>query len=253
MPRTAREKSSTGIYHVVLRGINKQIIFHDEQDYKKYLKTLLTFKKISEYKIFAYCLMSNHIHLLIKEGSEEIGIVFRRIGASFVSWYNWKYNRSGHLFQDRYRSETVENDKYFLTVLRYIHQNPVKAGITDQIHLYPWSSYKEYTNKPLICDTGFALKIFGEEPVKALLRWEEFNRQHNNDHCLEYNDGLRLNDQEAVNIVKTLFSVKNPAEIKGFGKFEKERAIKKLKAKGLSIRQIERLTGISFAVIRNIK
>jgi REP element-mobilizing transposase RayT len=65
--------------------------------------------------------MSNHIHRLIKEGKEDLGIVFRRIGSKFVYWYNWKYKRSGHLFQDRYKSEVVENDKYFLTVLKYIH------------------------------------------------------------------------------------------------------------------------------------
>jgi len=65
---------------------------------------------------------------------------------SSLYWYNWKYKRSGHLFQDRYKSEIVENDRYFLTVLRYIHQNPVKAGIEKDIKKYPWSSYKEYCN-----------------------------------------------------------------------------------------------------------
>lgn len=103
--------------------------------------------------------MSNHIHLLIKEGKAELGIVFRRIGARFVYWYNSKYVRSGHLFQDRYKSEVVEDDKYFMTVLRYIHQNPVKAGIENDIAKYQWSSYNEYLRENSICNTKFALNF----------------------------------------------------------------------------------------------
>jgi len=73
--------------------------------------------------------MGNHVHLLIKEGKEVLSNTMKRIGASYVHWYNWQYNRKGHLFQDRYKSEAVEDDAYFLTVLRYIHQNPLKAGL----------------------------------------------------------------------------------------------------------------------------
>jgi REP element-mobilizing transposase RayT len=82
MPRRARKKSNTGIYHVVLRGINKQRIFEDEQDYRKFLEIIKSTQDKSEYIVYAYCLMSNHIHLLIKEGNEPIGNTFRRIGAS---------------------------------------------------------------------------------------------------------------------------------------------------------------------------
>lgn len=136
MARVAREKSSTGIYHVTLRGINRQIIFEDDEDYQKFLWTITDTKGKSGYEIYAYCLMSNHIHLLLKETREELGIVFRRIGASYVHWYNWKYKRRGHLFQARYKSEVVETDSYFLTVLRYIHQNPYKADIVKNIADY---------------------------------------------------------------------------------------------------------------------
>ena len=99
MPRKAREKSSTGIYHVVLRGIKRQIIFEDDEDDQKLGATLQECREKSGYEIYAYCLMSNHIHLLLKEGHESLGAVFRRLGASYVYWYNRKYNRRGHLFQ----------------------------------------------------------------------------------------------------------------------------------------------------------
>jgi len=110
MPRTGRERSKSGIYHIVLRGSNRQTIFEDEEDAIKFLETLQTYKEKSGYKIYAYCLMGNHVHLLLKEEQEELGIIMRRIGASYVYWYNWKYQRCGHLFQDRYKSEVVEDE-----------------------------------------------------------------------------------------------------------------------------------------------
>jgi len=252
MPRRAREKSSSGIYHVVLRGINKQRIFEDDQDNQKYLETIKTYKENSGYEIYAYCLMSNHIHLLMKEGKEDLGVAFRRIGASYVYWYNWKYSRRGHLFQDRYKSEAVETDKYFLAAMRYIHQNPMKAGMVKEIQAYPWSSYGEYIKKPEICDTQFALSLFSANSKEALSLWEKFNKEINNDYCLEYDDNARLNDSEAAELIQNITDVKSPSEIQNFEKHKRDYVIKKLKREGLSIRQIERLTGVSFGVIRGI-
>lgn len=115
----------------MLRGINGQIIFEEDYDKKKFIETIKTYKAISGYKIFAYCLMSNHIHLLIKVEIEDLDLIIKRIAGSYVYWYNWKYKRTGHLFQDRYKSEPVEDDEYFLTVVRYIHQNPMKCFSHD--------------------------------------------------------------------------------------------------------------------------
>ena len=129
MPRAARKKSSTGIYHVMLRGINGQPVFLDDEDNEKYLQTLKECKALSEFELYGYCLMGNHAHLLLKEGKEDLALVFKRMGARYVFWYNWKYRRYGHLFQDRYKSEAAESDSYFTTVLKYIHQNPKKAGL----------------------------------------------------------------------------------------------------------------------------
>ncbi|MBW6464416.1 MAG: transposase [Firmicutes bacterium] len=249
MPRNVREKSSSGIYHIILKGINKQRIFEDDEDSRFFLEKLITYKEISGYELYAYCLMSNHVHLLLKEGEESIGTVFRRIGASYVYWYNRKYNRTGHLFQDRYRSEPVETDQYFLTVMRYIHQNPIKAGIIEKIEDYPWSSYRDYSQKPLICDTKFVLNMFSKVHMEALELWVKFIHEKNNDQCMEHDAG-RLNDDEATELIKSVAKVKNPMEIQAYEKKTMNALIKLLKEKGLSIRQIERLTGVSFGVIR---
>lgn len=252
MPRAAREKSSTGIYHVMFRGVNHQIIFEDDEDYIKYLDTLKTYQEKSGYIIYAYCLMSNHIHLLMKEKTEELGLAFKRIGASYVYWYNWKYGRRGHLFQDRYKSEVVENDSYFLTVLRYIHQNPLKAGIVKNISDYRWSSYKEYLGEPEICDIDFASNMFSTDRMKAIQLLKGFNLAKNHDRCLEYDQNVRLNDAEAIAFIKSICLIQNPTEVQCLEKGKRNEVIKACKEKGLSLRQIERLTGVSFGVIRRI-
>ena len=140
MPRASRVKSESGIYHIMLRGINQQVIFEQSEDYEKFTEILNKYKAISGYKVFAYCLMSNHIHLVIKQEKESIEQILKRIAGSYVYWYNWKYYRKGHLFQDRFRSEPIEDEKYLLTVIRYIHRNPVKAEITEKLEDYTYSS-----------------------------------------------------------------------------------------------------------------
>ncbi len=252
MPRTARKRSDTGTYHVMLRGINRQTIFEDNEDYEKFLQRLRVYREECGYEIYAYCLMSNHVHLLMKEGAEYLGKIFRRIGASYVYWYNWKYSRTGHLFQDRYKSEVVENDRYFLTVLRYIHQNPIKARMADDIGEYPWSSYNEYIGQADICATHFALSIFSDDIKTAIEQFSSFNKEENIDKCLDYEETKRLNDIEARELIKDIANIQNPNALQRFEKDKRDLVIKHLKNNGLSIRQIERLTGISYGLIRGV-
>ena len=246
MPRQARKKSETGIYHIILRGINKQIIFNDEEDKKRFIDTLKTYKEVSGYKLFAYCLMNNHVHLLIKVEKEDLDFIFKRIGGSYVYWYNKKYSRSGHLFQDRFRSEVVGDEKYFMTVLRYIHQNPIKAGICKNVDEFKYSSYHEIINiNTEFIDTDYIFDIMSKE------HFIEFNKEINNDNCLEYDESnLKLSDLEAKEIILKISKCKNTAEIKTLDKAQRGKLIKEFKYNGLSIRQISRLTGVSFAIAR---
>ena len=160
MPRQARQKSLTGIYHVMMRGIDRATIFHDDEDCEKFLDVMRACRAPLSVraqsgdgerqgqspdgwaKYYAYCLMGNHVHLLLQEGDEPIEQIIKRIGVRYASYYNWKYQRSGHLFQDRFRSAPVDDDRYFLAVFRYIALNPVKAGLAKQVGDYPWGSYR---------------------------------------------------------------------------------------------------------------
>ena len=129
MPRKARVESKTKIYHVMSRALNKQILFDDEKDYLKFLHIVKSAKSEIDFDLYGYCIMSNHYHLLIKDKSNKLSAIMNKINSRYANYYNLKNARTGYVFNDRYHSENVENVKYFLTCLRYIHQNPIKAGI----------------------------------------------------------------------------------------------------------------------------
>lgn len=249
MPRQARKKSETGIYHIMIRGINRQDIFEDDEDKEKFIETLKVYKKESGYELYGYCLMSNHIHLLLKEGRESISITMKRISSSYVYWYNFKYERCGHLYQERYKSETVEDDGYFFIVLRYIHQNPVKAGIITEVGEYKWSSYNEYAGNSKIADVNYAFEILSEEREKAKLCFEKYMKEPNEDNCLEYKEKIKTTDSELQKIIEEEYKI-----VKGtfhlIDRQRKNRILHELKViEGVTIRQIVRVTGTSKFVV----
>lgn len=247
MPRQARKKSSSGIYHIILRGVNKEAIFHDSEDREKFLDTLKFYKNVSEYELFAYCLMDNHVHLLIKEVSDPLQIIIRRFSSSYVIWFNKKYMRCGHLFQERYRSEAVENDRYFLTVLRYIHQNPVKAGIAKRVRDYRWSSFSEYIGKPTFVSVDFVFALFADERFLAIDLFSKFINEKNDDECLEVKS--RFTDCELVKYIITM-GLNEVSELQSYSKEQRNAFIKTLKSlDGVTVRQVERVTGIARSVI----
>ena len=243
MPRQARKQSESGIYHIMLRGINRQQIFEGEEDRERFLETLENYKGLCGYTIYAYCLMGNHIHLLIKEGKEDLTLVFKRIAGSYVYWYNWKYHRCGHLFQDRFKSEPVEDDGYFLTVLRYIHQNPVAAKICKFAEDYPYSSMKEYLTFPRLIDKSLALSLLPGEQFLA------YHREANDDKCMEMAEQYRLTDEDGKKLILKIAKCKTAAEFQQLDAECRNSCMQKLHKKGMSIRQISRLTGISKRVV----
>ncbi len=240
MARSSRQKSSTDIYHVILRGINRQQIFYDEEDYDYFIHLLDRFRDISHYEIYAFCLMGNHVHLLIRVWEEPLHLIFRRIGATFVYWYNLKYDRAGHLFQDRFKSEPVEDDRYFLTVLRYILQNPLKAGLCANPQEYPYSNAKDFFDgkrKELPC------------PLSGK-KLAEFISQPQDDICMEISESQRrgVTESVAMDLVREEFGNTLPV-LNAETRDRVEKSIQNLAEKGVSIRQMSRLTGISKSII----
>jgi len=236
---------------LILRGINRQNIFLDEPDAVRLVETIKRYKAVCKFEVFAYCIMSNHIHILIRENEDSISNIIKRISGSYVLWYNKKHRRCGHLFQERFRSEAVENEDYFLTALRYIHQNPVKAGIVADPINYKWSSYKEYAGKPLITDTGFALDILSSDRKMAIELFQDFNNRRNDDICLDLDDEYttRVPDSELYDYLKKL-GIDDPNKFKQLDKTSRCDVLNKLKSvDGITIRQLSRVTGVSRGVI----
>lgn len=248
MPRQARAKSNSGIYHIMLRGINQQQIFEDEQDYKKFLKILEECKAICEYKIYAYCLMGNHIHLLLETGKEDCSLVMKRISTRFVYWYNLKYNRVGHLFQDRYRSEPVEDESYLVMATVYIHQNPIKAGITTGLN-YKYSSYDSYLKN------DFSI-VDGEKVVEAMrpFQFAEYHKNIVESRFIDVNEKViqRKTDEDIIELLKKKYKCNSTSDFQNLSIPKRDKYVMELKNYGASLRQISRLTGISLGVIRGI-
>lgn len=249
IPRAARKKSPNGIYHIMLRGINRQTIFEDDQDRTKFLEVLKKYKEMSYFQLYSYCLMDNHIHLLMKE-SENISNVVKRISSSYVYWYNLRYERCGHLFQERFKSENIDSMRYFLTVLRYIHQNPLKAGISTSIYDCEWTSVHEYLGKATLVDADYPLQFFSSDHKQALILFKEFMEKPNDDQCLEDIVKVRLTDDEVKKYLLEL-GVSNVSGLQHVEKEVRDNILFELKETyGVSLRQIARVTGISKSVIQ---
>ncbi len=131
------------IYHVINRGNNRQAIFLEEEDYEKYLGIIYRYKKKYGFKLYSYCLMNNHIHLLIQVNNKAtISKIMQCITVAHTRHYHFKYETGGHVWQGRFSSPIVSDDVYMLRVMQYIEQNPLRAKIVREIGAYKWSSYK---------------------------------------------------------------------------------------------------------------
>ena len=243
MGRQARQLSDSGFYHIVVRGINHQHIFEEESDYVFFLEVLGKLKKELAFEIHAYCLMSNHIHLLLREKRlGDISVIMKRLLTKYVMCFNRKYQRSGALIASRYKSIAVEVDEYFISLQRYIHQNPLKAGVVRKMEDYPYSSYNEY-----LCDGQFVTTALTFEMVgrKEWIRIQQLVT----DEIFEASGCIHLSDDEVRRKIMHLANGSEPHEIGAWEKSKRDVMLQKLRAEGLSIRQIERATGISRGIV----
>jgi REP element-mobilizing transposase RayT len=265
MPRQARKESGTGIHHVMMRGINHQNIFEDAEDYYQFMTTLdrvrvqyddMGLPCGTSCTIYAYCLMSNHFHLLIRERNEQIGEVVKRLASSYVYYYNHKYLRDGHLFKERFKSEPVNDMAYFTVLLRYIHQNPLKAGIVEKVRDYEYSSWGEYqgTVDPAfqVCDTRTVLNRI---PLNDLEAWvndplpDDYNFLDNENE----RPRLRLSDDQVWQEIIKLAGVTCSSDFQKLERQLQRETLGQLRELGASVRQLERLTGISRGIIQFVR
>jgi REP element-mobilizing transposase RayT len=254
MPRHAREKCESGIYHIILRGINRQSIFHDDEDYQRFLETMDRVKNPGKFELYGYCLMGNHVHLLLHEKKYEIATIMKRVGVSYARWYNWKYDRVGHVFQDRYKSEVMEDEGYLINLLRYIHNNPVKAQIVKDPKDYKWSSCNSYSRgcdyPKGLANTSFILGILSENEEIARRSYEELMKQESSDQFLDIETKVRRSDDNLYKEIQKILKGQPITALQTMDKKERDEIIRHLKGLGgITQRQIARVTGINQSTV----
>ncbi len=253
MPQMARQKSSTKVYHVILRGNAKQDIFLEKQDYNKFMKEIRNTKEKYQYELYAYCLMTNHVHLILYDKTDNLSKALQSLTIAYSSYWNKKYERVGHLFQDRFLSKKVENESYLKTLCRYVHQNPYKSGI-EQMEEYTWSSYQEYVKETKIISTRQILVLFGnnnEEAIDNFVTFHAVNKEKKDiKEIIEYEMMEKLSDEQARQYMEQILVLENIQEINQYTIEKRNSYLKKLKnVKGITKVQIARLTGLSRKIV----
>lgn len=235
----------------MVKGADRQLLFQETSDYRKYLEILEYYKKLFSFEIYAYCLMSNHIHLLIHHPPTiTLESIFRHINTTYATWFNQKYDRTGFVQDGRYFSEPVETEDYLLTAIRYIHFNPTKAGLEIEPGAkYPWSSFHDYINKHS--------KLTDTKPIMAKFQSkEEFLEKHKaapSDDCFDIHKyRKRLPDDVAKEIILQTCQCKSITNFQKLSLTERNQAILLLHKKGISVRQLNRLTGTPRGVIERL-
>ncbi|MDQ5858260.1 MAG: transposase [Acidobacteriota bacterium] len=176
MPRPPRLEFSGAVYHVIARGNEQRDVFRDDADRELYLRRLAHYRDQFRFRLYAYCLMSNHVHLALETGPVHLSRIVLSLHGSYAQAFNQRHQRVGHLFQGRYKAFLVQKTSYLLALVRYIHENPVKAGLVSEPRLYRWSSDRFYrgAHAPDWLDTRGLFELLGADPGRAARRYRTF-------------------------------------------------------------------------------
>ena len=243
-----RKVSEGSVYHVISRGTGRQMIFEDDDDCRFFLYLLRKVLSDNAVELYAWCLMSNHFHLLLHGELESISLCMHGLCSGYAHWFNEKAGRTGHLFQERFRSDAIDTDAYLLTVIRYIHQNPVKAGLSD-VSTYRWSSYQEYVGRPELCATRFPLEVFGGRRTFVDFHMQDGEVVGCIDVDISKDTKRAAEDARALRMAQAMLDNTPLTDLKTLPKEERNAHLGRLKRAGFSIRQLERLTGIGRNII----
>ena len=169
MARKPRIEFEGALYHVTTRGNQRQRIFNDRDDFVKYLGVLAHYKEKYDFYLYAYLLMSNHVHLLIETRETPLSKILQGINQRYTMYFNWRYRTIGHVFQGRYRAFICDKDEYLLSLIKYIHLNPVRAKISKTPGEYRWSSHRSYVGREEdgLVDIDRVLGMFSENKRRA--------------------------------------------------------------------------------------
>ncbi|OPY76596.1 MAG: Transposase IS200 like protein [Syntrophorhabdus sp. PtaU1.Bin050] len=182
MPRQPRLDVPGTLHHVIVRGIEQSNIFKDNKDRQWFLDRLADIVEATGTKVYAWALIPNHVHLLLRSGAEGLPTFMRRLLTGYATYHNKRYTRSGHLFQNRYKSIVCEEEPYFLELVRYIHLNPLRSHVVksiEELNKYPWSGHKALLAKATVRfqDRDSVLLIFADKEKRAQEAYRRFVEQ----------------------------------------------------------------------------
>lgn len=254
MPRDKRILAKSNVYHIIARGIDRQDIFYDDKDKRIFLKQLKEVKQKFEFEVYAYCLMYNHIHLVIRVQNGLISKIIQSLEIRYSQYFNNRYDRTGHLFENRFRSKNVEDKQYLLDVCRYVHRNPESAGISSTVN-YKWSSYNEYIGSAILVNKKILLHYF-EDKIENFVDFTTNKRRNiyqDIKESLEYELINSFNDEEIKDIIIKKYRFNSINDFSKLNKFEKEEIIFDLKKlPGTNKTQLSRVIRVSRRIIERI-
>lgn len=245
MSRNLRLFSTSKIYHIIFKGIDNQNIFYDDHDRNFFLEQISITKKKFNYLVYAYCLMENHVHMVMRCEDAFLSKSIQSLMIRYVQYFNKKYMRIGPLVQNRFRSKNIETQAYFLSVCRYVHRNPENAGIAKTQN-YEWSSYKEYLLGSKIVDKHVLLSYFNNDLNEFIKFTTKSLDITDLEDFAEYELIGRLSDEQLSNIIMKKFDIKDISQIAFFFKNksseELQRDLAKIKnISGTNIAQVARI------------
>lgn len=173
MPREARVHFDGAIFHVIARGNNKEKVFQGDLDKQRYLDLLVRYKSKFGFNLYAFVLMNNHVHLVIRVHAHPLAKVMQCLQLAYTKYFNGSYEHVGHVFQQRYKAFLCQDDRYLMTLIRYIHHNPVRAGLTENFD-YQWSSHGYYlAPRQTLVDVEHPLSILANKKDEAVSKYLE--------------------------------------------------------------------------------
>lgn len=257
MPRTLRVFGRKRVNHVIIRGINKQDIFIDNQDKEKIMKEIKNTKEKYHYELYAYVIMPNHVHMQIYDKEQNISNIMNSLQTRYVNYFNKKYERVGHLFQGRYFHKIIEDDSYFSNNIRYIHKNPEKAFLARKEE-YKWSSYNEYINNDnSLVDINVFLNLLDTNREIALEKFKEYHKIDEEDKFfdyIKYELQNKLTDEQLIEVLKDKLEIQNIQNIQKYNSKAMSELLKDIiNIPCISINQLSRVTGINRKLLSNIR
>ncbi|WP_373897631.1 transposase [Haloimpatiens sp. FM7315] len=257
MARTSRIKFNGAIYHVMVRSISEIDLFNEDVDKEKYLSEMRISQIMYKFKVYGYCMMNNHAHFIIDANGADISKIMQGLNFKYASWFNAKYKRHGHLFQDRFKSKIVDTNRYLIALSAYIHNNPINIkGYENRPEKYKYSSLAVYLglkkDETGILDEDYIMQLFSSDVKTARKNYKKFVYICNNNKLQEeIQNGIEFRDEKAKYISKKSILIRDVDPEKIIEFLSKETGINRLMIYVKNSRRTKSVRALAILLMRS--